>query len=285
MKVFLVPVAGRPECKTALQQAYGLADIFGGSVVGCHLRPGVEGSTGGKIQLRILTGKTHADSTDTRKINAVGKAAHKVFEEEANAHGFEIRKHARVGAHRSALWFEITGDLEKLFPIVGPAADISIVSRPKARAKGRGDEFMLSALLHSGRPVLVLPQRQIPVVGRRILIAWDQSVEAARAVSAAMPLLERAESVVICTCGPENKPGPKATSIAQYLAMWGVKTERKKTKGRNVPSELLAACKNAGSDLIVMGAYTRPRLAELWFGGVTEYMLFKSSVAIFANHG
>lgn len=284
MKVFLVPVAGKPECENALKQAYGLAEVFGGSVVGCHLRAGVEGGKGVKAQLRILTGKTHADIVDSKHADAVGKAAYAVFTEQAKEHGFEIRKRARVGDQRSAIWFEINGDLEKLFPIVGPVADLSVVSRPKARAKGRGDEFMLSALLHSGKPVLLLPQRQIPVVGKRIMIAWDQSGDAARAVSGAMPLLTRAESVVICTCGPENQPGPKSSSLAQYLAMWGVKTKHVKKRGKDIPAELETACKQSKSDLMVMGAYTRSRFAEVWFGGVTEHMLFKSSMAIFASH-
>ena len=284
MKVILVPVAGKPECEHALKQAYGLADAFGGSVVGCHLRAGMERSGGVKAQLRILTGKTHADMSNAKQADAVGKAAYKLFSDQAKKHGFEIRKRAKVGDQRSAIWFEISGDLEKLFPIVGPVADLSVLSRPKKRAKGRGDEFMLSALLHSGKPVLLLPQRQIPVVGRRIMIGWDQSSDAARSVSAAMPLLTRAESVVICTCGPENQPGPKSSSLAQYLAMWGVKSKLRKTRGRDVPAELEAACKESKSDLLVMGAYTRSRFAEVWFGGVTEHMLFKSSMSVFASH-
>lgn len=284
MKVILVPVAGKPECEDALKQAYGLAEVFGGSVVGCHLRAGAEASKGVKAQLRILTGKTHADLTSDKQSDAVGKAAYEIFSDQANKHDFQIRKRAKVGDQRSAIWFEITGDLGKLFPIVGPVADLSVVSRPKARAKGRGGEFMLSALLHSGKPVLLLPQRHIPVVGNRIMIGWDQSAEAARAVSAAMPLLIRAESVVICTCGPENQPGPKSTSLAQYLAMWGVNTKHLKKRGRDVPAELEAACKTSRSDLLVMGAYTRSRFAEVWFGGVTEHMLFKTSMPVFASH-
>jgi len=59
-------------------------------------------------------------------------------------------------------------------------------------------------LLHSGKPVLILPQTQLPLVGQRIVIAWNQSIEAARAVSAALPLLQRASSVLICSCGPEG---------------------------------------------------------------------------------
>lgn len=284
MKVIMVPVAGKPECELALKQAFGLAQAFDGNVIGCHLRPGAESAGAGKAKLRILTGNTHAVGTNIRRADAVGKAALKIFADQADQHGFAMRKHAKVGVQRSAMWFEITGDLEKLFPIVGPVADLSVVSRPDSNASGRGGEFMLSALLYSGKPVLVLPQRAIPVVGRRILIAWDQSADAARAVSAALPLLVRAESVVICCCGPENQPGPKSTSLAHYLAMWGVKTTAIKNRGRDIPKELEDSCKKTRSDLMVMGAYSRSRLAEIFFGGVTEHVLFKSKRAVFACH-
>lgn len=284
MKVIMVPVADRPECEAALKQAFGLARAFGGNILGCHLRAGENGASNRKAQLRILAGKTHQDRKGARQADAVGRAAHKLFVQEANRHDFELSKKARVGMQHAAQWFEIGGDIDKLFPIVGPVADMSIVSRPKAKAKGRANEFMLSAVMHSGKPVLVIPQSPKPVVGKRILIAWDQSIDAARAVAAALPLLRLAKSVVICSCGPENQPGPKSASVAQFLAFHGVKTSHKKAKGRDIPRELESVAGESKSDLIVMGAYSRSRMTEIWFGGVTEHMLFKTSRAIFAYH-
>ncbi len=284
MKVILVPVAGRPECEAALKQAFGLAKAFDGNVIGCHLRAGEERFAVGKAQLRILAGKSHTDRFGARQASAVAKAAEKSFETAANNHGFELRKRAGVGASRTAQWFELTGDLDKLFPIVGPVADLSVVPRPKISGGGRGNEFMLSAVLHSGKSVLVIPQKPAPVVGRRVVIAWDQSVDAARSVTAAMPILQQADEVTICSCGPENQPGPKSTSLAQYLACHGVKAQRKKTKGRDIPAELEAVSKTQRSDLLVAGAYSRSRLSEIWFGGVTEYLLFKTQRAVFAYH-
>lgn len=284
MKVIMVPVAGRPECETALKQAFGLAKAFDGNVIGCHLREGENGAGNRKAQLRILSGKTHSERKGARQAEAVGKAAEKLFLQAADEHSFEICKRAKVGIERSAQWFEIGGDIDKLFPIVGPVADLSVVSRPKSSSKGRANEFMLSAVMHSGKPVLVMPQRSIPVVGKRVLIAWDQSVDAARAVAAALPLLRNAEQVVICSAGRENQPGPKSSSLAQFLAYHDIKAERESTKGRNIPEDLESACKEHKSDLMVMGAYTRSRMSEIWFGGVTEHMLFKSSRAIFAYH-
>ena len=86
------------------------------------------------------------------------------------------------------------------------------------------------------------------------------------------------------SCGPENRAGPKATYLQQYLANWDVKAERMRTKGRNAEKELEQAYRNAAGDLLVMGAYSRPRLRELIFGGVTEHMLFHTELPVLMLH-
>jgi len=143
---------------------------------------------------------------------------------------------------------------------------------------------MLAALLQTGKPVIVLPQTSVPSMGKRIVIAWNQSVEAARAVSASLPLLQMAESVCIVHSGSESRAGPKATALANYLKYWGVKTSRIGTEGRDASEEILNVYRSEGSDLIVMGAYSRPRFREFVFGGVTEDLLFHSSEPVFALH-
>lgn len=142
----------------------------------------------------------------------------------------------------------------------------------------------METLLYSGKPVLILPQAPVSSVGKRLLVAWNESVEAACAVAAARPLLTRAESVHICSCGPENRLGPKSASLAQYLTFWSVKCTRSVTKGLDIPKEIEEACKKADSDLIVMGAYSRSRMRELVFGGVTQHMLFHTTSPVFALH-
>ncbi len=199
-------------------------------------------------------------------------------------HGYRAVKRPRLGLERCAQWIELVGAVDRLFCIAGPIADMSIVSRPRLNARGPGPEILLSALMHSGKSVLVLPQTPASLVGQRILVAWNQSVEAARAVSAALPLLRRASAVHICSCGPENSLGPKAVHLAQYLTYWGVKCRRRTTRGRDVPGEIEATCDDTDSDLVVMGAYSRSRVRELVFGGVTQHMLFRTARPVFTLH-
>lgn len=285
MKLIMVPVADRPECAIALDQAFRLADRLSSNIIGCHLRPHqseIEKPGKSRFLLQFARAEKSAKPPTSRDIDLRCKAAKALFMAKVSQHGFQPVKRPRLGIERSARWIEKVGALGKLFPIIGPVTDLSVVSRPKHNAHGPGPEFLLSALLYSGKPVLILPQRTTAPVGKHILIAWNQSVEAARAVTAAMPLLWMADSVTICSCGPENRVGPKSTQLSEYLTTWGVKSKRVATKGRDAEKEIDATYRETGSDLIVMGAYSRSRMREIVFGGVTQHMLFETNKPVFA---
>jgi nucleotide-binding universal stress UspA family protein len=286
MKVINVPVADRPECRVALDFSFRLAADLSANIVGCHLRPHrSERKPKTDSRFPFLFTPSQNAPIETEKASALSsKAAHALFLDMATKHGFEHAAKPRLGTSNSALWTEMVGSMDKLFPIVGPVADCSVLSRPKQSATGRGAEFLLSALFHSGKPVLVLPQSPARSVGKRIVIAWNQSLESAHAVSAALPLLVRADAVTIVACGRENRPGPKAKHMVQYLNMWGVKCTRVNTKGQDVQAEIEAEFKDSGGDLLVMGGYSRSRLRELVFGGMTHHMLFKTSMPVFMLH-
>jgi nucleotide-binding universal stress UspA family protein len=121
-------------------------------------------------------------------------------------------------------------------------------------------------------------------IGKRILVAWNQSAEAALAVSVAIPLLQRAEQIVVASSGPETRTGPKSSHLIQYLANWDVKVEHVRGKGRDVEKDIERAYRETQSDLLVMGAYSRHRLRQLVFGGVTEHMLFKTDIPALMLH-
>ena len=282
MRVILVPVADRPESKVSLDAAFALAAHLGGNVVGCHVRPHRDD----EMPRHGYLIPDHAYGWVNERGDPVlhSKAAAELFSRLAGKHGFDEAKRARLGQSSLALWKEMVGTPGRIFGIIGPVSDMAVLSRPKPKSSGPARAFLLSALLNSGKPVLVLPQAKRTSVGRRVLIAWNQSGEAASAVSACLPLLQRAEQVTIASSGPENRPGPKSTNLSEYLAHWGIRSERKSTPGRNVDRELADAYRESDSDLLLMGAYSRHRLREIVFGGVTETMLFKTDIPVLMLH-
>jgi len=284
MKIILVPVADRPECTVALDVAFELAKKFSASVVGCHLRPHRE-EPGNGDDSRLLMAIEESGMQEVSKTTATlnSRKAHELFAAISEQHNIQLAKKRRSSDKPLAYWQEMVGTPDRVMGITGPVSDLLVVSRPKKKARGPARAFMLAALLNSGKPVLVLPQKK-GSVGKRICIAWNQSIEAARAVSAAMPLLQQAESVHIVCSGPENAPGPKISHLKNYLAMWGVEASSDTTRGHKPRKELLEQYKKHRSDLLVMGAYSRSHLRERILGGMTHDMLNEPKVSLFAVH-
>ena len=279
MAVILVPTADRPECVFALDVAFRLAEMVNANVAGCHVRPQRrEVLTDTTVSRRV----TEAEPTESGPIDSAG--ARRLFAEAARSRGYAVTRRFAARHRQRAVWQELVGSPARALGIAGPVADFSVVSRPKPQGGGRAREFLLAALLDTGRPVLVLPQRRLRPLAQRVVIAWNQSPEAAAAVTAALPLLKRAERVVIVSAGPENRAGPKSSQLSQYLATFDVKSERIRTRGREVELEIHEVYRDVRADLLVMGAYSRSRLREILFGGVTEHMLFTTNVPVFLLH-
>ncbi|MGD8578218.1 MAG: universal stress protein [Lysobacterales bacterium] len=285
MRVILVPVADRPECVHALDTAFGLAERLNANVVGCHVRPHREerhAARGPLLPLTLDEGAWPELPPQTVKLNRDN--ARRMFREMARMRDVAIARKPRLEERPLAYWEEMVGTPEKVLGIVGPLADLLVLSRPRARSSGIGRAFVLAALLNSGKPLLVLPQKRVTLPGKRILIAWDQRELAAIAVTAALPLLRLAEQVHIVRCGREAIPGPKATHLRNYLLHWGIEAEVHHAPGRNPAEEILGAYGDTRSNLVVMGAYSRGRLRERILGGVTHELLMNMDVPVFALH-
>lgn len=278
MRVILVPVADRPECAVALNKSFALARDLDASVIGCHIRPPNDGSTssatGAEAEwLALMRPRVRKNSVS---------AARSLFARASQANGYEVHKSPR--AKPGAMWMERTGSPNRVIAGAGPVADLLVVSRPVKRDGSIARLFLTAALMASARPVLVLPQTGDQPIGRRICIAWNQSTEAARAVAAALPLLQLAQHVTIVACGSEKRPGPKSGQLANYLKCWGIKSERIATRGDDDARELLGAFRAGKCDLMVMGAYSRNRFSQMVFGGVTEFMLYHASIPVIMLH-
>jgi nucleotide-binding universal stress UspA family protein len=166
-------------------------------------------------------------------------------------------------------------------------ADLLVVGQPErgdpARQALAGD-----VLLSAGRPVLFVPYAgRFADAGRRVLVAWNASREAARAVTDALPLLMRAEHVelVVFDGGGDHGERPGA-DVALYLARHGVKAalSRQQGTGIDIASQILSRAADESSDLVVMGGYGHSRLRELALGGATRGVLESMTVPVLMAH-
>jgi nucleotide-binding universal stress UspA family protein len=152
-------------------------------------------------------------------------------------------------------------------------------------------EAVLESVLFEGAaPVLLLPPKGLPdPLGKRIVIAWNQSREAMAAVRRALPLLKQADLVNIAVVDPPNY-GPERSdpggALCQMLVRHGVKAEVSvlaKTMPR-VSEVLMRHVRDQNADLLVMGAYGHSRFREALMGGATRDMLEMAEGPVFLAH-
>lgn len=285
MRVIFVPVADRPECAVALRTAFDLAKRLKAIVSGCHIRPHRDSDVSLTDEFAALADLNAAweSAWQSKDTNTSNTAAETLFTKMAQSNDASILK--KTDANSSgAIWLEKVGSPDRVLSIMGPVSDLLIVSRPRPNSGKLAKIFMHAALMNSSKPVLIMPQDSSQTVGRRISIAWNQSAEAAKAVTAAMPLLQVADEVNIITCGPETGLGPKSGQLATYLNTWGVNANHVKAKGTDDTQAIMSSVKDTRSDLLVMGAYSRSRLRQRIFGGVTDSILHRENIPVLMYH-
>ncbi|WP_296947553.1 universal stress protein [uncultured Massilia sp.] len=144
--------------------------------------------------------------------------------------------------------------------------------------------------LHGARPVLVVPPSYggLPIPGRAV-VGWDGSLQALRAIGAALPLLRQADSVELALVNPDElselhgeQPG---ADMALYLARQGVRVDVVLERTVSTAGDaLLALARDCGAGLVVAGAYGHSRYREWVLGGVTRALLARCPVPLLLAH-
>jgi len=178
---------------------------------------------------------------------------------------------------------EEQGNADLAIETQGRISDLIIARRPRNARDAATWVTAEVSLMGTGRPVLVVPSKGATKIGSNVAICWNGSIEAAKALSVAMPFLVRAKTVTVISAH-DGKPVDHKGVLA-YLARQGVKAKGVNVKaGANTARALGSAAKRAGADLVVMGAYTHSRVREMLFGGVTEHALTGATLPVLLVH-
>lgn len=157
------------------------------------------------------------------------------------------------------------------------AADLIVAGSSRGTAPGNGYRRidLGSLVLHAGRPVFMASQGAESVPTNRILVAWKDTREARRAVVDALPLLARAQEVVVVTIDPEEDTSAQSglADVSGYLARHGIKARTEVIMVKSEGERLTEFARSIHADIVVSGAYGHSRLRELVFGGVTRSLL------------
>ncbi|MCB1971778.1 MAG: universal stress protein [Geminicoccaceae bacterium] len=172
-------------------------------------------------------------------------------------------------------------------------ADLTIIGQVEPEEDDSAEVALMieAAFMQSGRPALVVPYvgaRNLPP--ERILVCWDGSPEAARALNDSLPIIESARSTTLLIIDPEKYrstvgelPGADA---ATHLARHGINVQIRTVTGNGMATGevILNEISDNGADLVVMGGYGHSRLREMVLGGATRKLLESMTVPVLISH-
>lgn len=278
-KDMLVVVDAEPRSSERIAIAARLAERFGAHLACLYVNAApVPANRHGYYDPALLDATFREDSERDRNAEA---RIRQVFEDEVRRQGI------------SGEWRLSSGYPSEYAALHGRYADLIILGQldpENLRApliRPRPEDVALMA----GRPVLVIPYvGSYARIGERVLVGWDASREATRAVADAMPLLAGASEVTVMTVDAEASreghgqvPG---ADIALHLARHGVaaRVEHAVSVGIGGGNTLLSRASDLEADLLVMGAYAHSRVRELLLGGTTQTVLESMTLPVLMAH-
>jgi nucleotide-binding universal stress UspA family protein len=189
-------------------------------------------------------------------------------------------------SHETILQKCTSTELPNLLVDYARLRDLTIMPVPESH----DPTYAEAVIFGSGKPTLVLPEtaRSRPFELGTVAVAWDFSRAAARAISDAVPLLEKAGKVRVVTVVDEKHIDTKhsAEEVAKNLARHGIDIvlDRIEANSKPIGSVLESYALSHGVDLLVMGAYGHSRLRQFILGGATRSLLSKPPLPILFSH-
>jgi nucleotide-binding universal stress UspA family protein len=288
IKTILVAASGGEGDRSVFETALALAQPLEAHLDFYHLWVTPDEAAALTPHVDFAQGRALDDALNALQREAAAKSAASVrrFREFCESNGIPIAEPGQAARGVSADFLEERDDAIRRLIFQARHHDLVVVGRPHAHGARRSVAGHL--LMASGRPVVIAP----PVVKAAsegvAMVGWKETPEAARALSAAMPLLKKAQRVILAVVEDgESAPIARAAEdLARQLA-WHeipVETQAIAADGRSVAELLHAAALAARADLLVVGAYGHSRIRELIFGGVTESLMDGASLPIFLAH-
>ncbi|MBV9523545.1 MAG: universal stress protein, partial [Alphaproteobacteria bacterium] len=258
IRTILVSLSGGAGSEGAIETACRLATKFGAHLTALHVSadprdvPPMPQDMGGPVALELV-------ALAEREAREHAAKARAVFDAALARHGLPLRDEppgrTRSAGGASAAWRGETGHAPAIVPRRARLADLVVLGQSGRVTDQPSSTTVEETVIGGGRPVLLAPARAAAPLGEIIAIAWNASPQAARAVAGALPFLTRARAVhVLSTRSGEAAP----EELVGYLAWQGVDaatTIVETVDGVGTGGVLLAAARDKGADLLVMGGW------------------------------
>ena len=276
-KNILIHLDNSSGCRNRLEVAFGLARDFDAQLTGIFVVPTyiVPSYVEAQISVDLMT-----DITE----KALARA------EETVTSYRQLAEDARVTLQTAV----VEGQIIPILREHSKYADLMILGQDHPEDPDNASYGLADALLFEGAcACLVVPHSgKLATPGKRSLLTWNASREAAHALREAMPLLQRADTVVVLSSEPDDDDNelanghPHAQAVLKLLESHGIEAI---SSGINNPDisptdAIIAQAVEMDADLIVMGAYGHARLREIILGGVTRDLLKRAPTCLLLAH-
>lgn len=267
IKDILLPLVGEPgeAARAAVYKCVAICGDFGARVTAMAVEEDII------VRPKVFISSDLDNASVTEAVRSVTdtQGLLKIFDSAATSFGVRSEKEL----HRIAS--------SEIADTVANAARLRDVSLVPVKSHHSFSERLVEGLLfESGRPIILCPEElaaDLPLLLDDVVIAWDGSAPAARAVGDALPILKAAEKVRIVTVTDNATPEEirSGTALSEHLAEHGINAtfETVAIDGSSIGKVLEAYVKANRVDLLVMGAYHHSRLNEIVWGGVTKTII------------
>jgi nucleotide-binding universal stress UspA family protein len=290
IKKILVPTSGGPRDDKVFATALSVAQLLAAHLEFYHVRLS---DCEAAVRARHVEFCSGAAMTDALKHlhqreAALSMGAVKHFEAFCEANEIPIMaKPAPVDNGAMSAHFEQETDAAEARLISHARhSDLIVLSRPMGFG-ALPPNMIEMLLLRAGRPVIIAPDGPPRSLEHTVVVGWRETAEAARSLGSAIPLLKRAERVVLVSVAEfQEKEAPALEEVKCQLAWHGVNAETcvRPGKPKSACDQLLQAVDDFRADLLVVGGFGRGPVREAIFGGVTRSIIGHADCAVFVMH-
>ncbi len=288
IKSILVPTSGGDADRVVFDTALAAARLFSAHIDFCHVRIEAGEALRYVPHAGFASGAALRDALDT--LGAEGRARSvavvRLIEEFCRREKILLADAPFDVEQVSASWSQHDGPAHDHVLTRARHSDLVVMGRDKG-AGGLPPDLLRLLLLESGRPILVAPSRARARLTGTVMLCWKEAREPARAITAAMPFLSKADRVVAVTVnGRSWERTDGLADLVHQLGWHHVRAEPRvvKSNGRPVAEVLAGAAQELDADLLVMGGYGHLPLREDLFGGCTRSFLEGAEVPVLALH-
>jgi nucleotide-binding universal stress UspA family protein len=283
--VLLAVVTGASSDEDVLESALALSRLHESHIEVLHPRLDPYRVLSGFVDGVSSLGTSEIVNGIKQDIDRRQHLAHANFTAWVARHGLKSGKAGLVaGDSPATTWRQYEGTYVGAMTQFGRLADFLVVAQPGSGGRAAQDSVVEAAIFDTGRPVLCVPAGTRNLDTRSVAIMWNGSLEAARAVGDAMPLLRACGSAVVVTAGKSEGADP--TDLVERLVVRGIeaRTKRINPTQEATPSALVALLNEGEFGFVVMGGYGHCRLREMVLGSFTRHMLAEAKIPLLLAH-